>query len=227
MIRLLFLALICCPLCGMQLVERLQEARPGDYLVMAICRTNSVLRVLENSQETLSLDEIIAPDGMNPAQTSWKEWVLQGAPGKLAWRHYTIDLRSGRLLHAQMLKGGQWFADSQTESFLSTLLSLPFETVPLRERKRVGPKPTGGQDLRPLWAPKVKYEGTVVPSPQFEVWKARWPRDGSELSGKAIDVYLPAANGMLPSYFPFSIQVTGTMGKGRIQVIDSGRGLLP
>ncbi len=88
-----------------------------------------------------------------------------------------------------------------------------------------GPKPFSGPDMRPVWQPRLIIEGKPDDGVAFDAWRADWPRDGSDLSNKTIEIYLPKDNQSYPSYFPYWLQINGTAGKAKIRIIDSGSNL--
>lgn len=91
----------------------------------------------------------------------------------------------------------------------------------------MGPRPPeGARDTRRYWAPKMVYEGEVVFDLKFEAWKTRWPRDCTEMSGKTITAYLPEeGQRKYPAYFPYWLEIQGMLGKAKVRIIDSGKGL--
>ena len=46
--------------------------------------------------------------------------------------------------------------------------------------------------MRPLWQPRMVIDGKPIQGVLFDAWKTDWPRDGSDLSNKTIEVYLPS-----------------------------------
>ena len=110
------------------------------------------------------------------------------------------------------------------DNFLSTLLNLKLRKVPITERKKVGPPPPRkATDKRPYWQPKMIFEGKMIPDVMFDSWRTFWPKDGSDLSGKIIEVYVPQNPGIYPAYFPYWLQVSGIVGKAKVHIVDSGR----
>jgi len=54
----------------------------------------------------------------------------------------------------------------------------------------------------------------------FTVYKAKWPKDSSDLSGKTLEIYL-----MEGAYFPYWIEVKGATVRGRLRILEVGEGL--
>lgn len=202
--------------------DNLQKTKSGDYIVAAQGKMVSLLRVAENNQQKLTLEEISAPGSINPS--SWREWAMRGAPGHCSWVLYEIDLASGNMLSAYSYTRRTHFQIPEAENFLGTLLTLRLAPIPKRDRKLTGPQPTGGPDFRKIWNPKLMFEGAYVPNIPFSAWKTRWPKDGSELSDRAIVIYLPEDE-RYPTYFPHWLEISGFIGKAKVRIIDSGENL--
>ena len=112
--------------------------------------------------------------------------------------------------------------------FLSNLLSMSFEPVPDKDRRRIGAPSSPGSDAsdhRPYWQPPMVFEGNRIKNAMFEAWRAKWPQDGTELSGKEIEIYLPNEKKGYPTYFPYWLQICSAYGKASVRIVDSGKGL--
>ena len=108
---------------------------------------------------------------------------------------------------------------------MSKLLNLKFTLIPENARKRVGPRASSGRESRPLWQPRMIVDGQPINGVLFDAWRTRWPADGSELSGKMIEVYLPKDTERYPAYFPYWLQINGAIGKAKVRIINSGNKL--
>jgi hypothetical protein len=222
-IFLLFLLIFISSLEGNPaLKDNLRKTKAGDFIVAAQGKMISLLRVGENKGGKLILDEISAPATFTPP--SWRDWVIEGAPGHCSWVLYRIDLESGKIESAYSYTRGTYFQVSDAENFLGTLLTLNLEPVPDRNRKMVGPPPTGGPDFRKVWQPKLVVDGKTIPNVPFTAWNTHWPKDGSELSGRHIIIYLPDST-LYPAYFPHWLEIAGFIGKAKVRIIDSGENL--
>ena len=220
---LLFFLLIFSSLAAeMSLQENLKKTRAGDYIVAAQGKNISLLRVAENNGQQLTLEEISAP--VSRCQYEWKSWAQNGALGHTSWVLYKLEISSGRLLSAYSFTKGSYFQIPATENFLGTLMTLKLTPIPQSSRKKVGPEPMGGPDFRRIWQPKMVFEGKEVPKQPFSAWKTRWPKDGSELSDRAIVIYLPESE-RYPCYFPYWLEISGFIGKAKVRIIDSGENL--
>ena len=228
----LFMPLFFC--CGIEtelfLKENLRRAKSGDYLVTLQNKNYTVLLIRSNDSSQMSIEEITIPMARIPNKSgqalfSWKQWIEKGAPKNTGWLMYKIGFPEGTIQQAYSYTKNEWVAISQTQNFLSTLLNLKLQRIPQAERRKVGPKhpsETATSDSRRVWEPRMIVEGKTIPGVAFNGWRARWPKDGSELSGKVIEVYLPRDEGNYPSYFPYWLQIIGMTGKAKVRIIDSG-----
>ncbi|WP_075882694.1 hypothetical protein [Candidatus Protochlamydia sp. W-9] len=234
MLHKIFLMLICLliswkPILAseiLQLRKNLQRAVPGDYLVISSNKTDTLMHIYDKQDDILTIEEIAIPDCRKPKQLSWKKWVEQYAPGNTSWVMYEINLQTGRMIRYYSFSKNDWYAISDADNFLSTLLNLKLSPIPQEVRKKIGPKPKSGPDWRPIWQPRMIVNGSIIKDVRFNAWRTRWPKDGSELSGKMIEIYLPVDNQQYPSYFPYWLQVNGVIGKAKIRIIDSGTQLI-
>lgn len=202
--------------------NNLKQARIGDYIVTSTNKTQTLLHIYSKQGQVLTIEEIAVPENRHYANINWKEWVNQGAPGNTSWVRYGIDLQNGQMLNYYSFTKKNWFEIPEADNFLSKLLNLKFTKIPENSRKRIGPKRRSGPELRPFWQPRMVVEGKTIQGVSFDAWRTKWPQDGSELSGKMIEAYLPSDNQRYPAYFPYWLQICGIIGKAKIRIIDSG-----
>lgn len=207
------------------LKNNLQQAKPGDFLVISSNKTLTLMHIYAKENQRLTIEEIALPESKQPTKISWKEWVAQNAPGNTSWVMYEIDLMTGQMLRYYSHTKQNWYEIPDKDNFLSKLLTLKMTKMSDYSRKRVGPKPFAGPDMRPFWQPRLVIEGKPIEGVLFDAWQTSWPRDGSELSNKTIEIYLPKDNQNYPSYFPYWLQINGVAGKAKIRIIDSGSNL--
>lgn len=208
--------------------NNLHRAKAGDFIVTAQNKTYTLLLVRDKTDKTLTFEEITTSSGKVPKNfTSWKTWIESGAPGHTSWVMYNINLATGDVLNSFSFTKNEWYSIPQSQNFLSTMLNLHLKYIPENERKRVGPRPhSGTPDWRPYWQPRLVVEGQTLTGVGFSAWRTRWPKDGSELANKSIEVYIPQENEKYPSYFPYWLQISGMIGKAKIRIVDSGSHLL-
>lgn len=211
---------------AMTLKERLQEAASGDFVVMAHKKVYTLFHVQDKQAGRLTIEEISVPAARLTFPINWQAWLQEGAPGNTNWLLYTVNLASGRVENSYSVADHAWVNLSQ-DHFLSTLLNLPLNRIPDSERKRRGvSQRPGGPDTRPFWQPKLVFGGRPVEGVPFSAWTTRWPKDGSVLSGKWIEAYLPDTDGRFVSYLPYWLQVSGNIQNlATIYIIDSGKNL--
>jgi hypothetical protein len=211
---------------SLMLRDNLQQARPGDYLVIAAGKTNSLMHIYAKKDNIVTIEEVVIPETKCLTPFVWKAWLVQGAPGHTSWVMYDIDLKTGEMLRYYSFTKRGWFDIPDADNFLSKLLNLRLTKIPDQLRRKVGAKPFSSNDRRPLWQPRLVLEGQLIKNVPFNAWKTQWPKDGTDLSGKTIEIYLPYDNQLYPSYFPYWLQINGVIGKAKIRMIDSGRSLV-
>lgn len=207
--------------------DNLHFAREGDFIVTNQNKIYNVLLIDRIKDDEMTIEEITVPsNAVQLSGFSWKNWISQKAPGHTAWVRYMVNTKSGQMKEYFSYTKNGWYTVSEGDNFLSTLLNLKLRKVSITERKKVGPRPPPrASDNRPYWQPKLVFEGKVIPGVMFDAWRTFWPQDGSELSGKIIEIYLPQNPGSYPAYFPYWLQVSGIVGKAKVHIIDSGSGV--
>jgi len=209
------------------LKDNLKRAHAGDYLVTAQNKNYTILWVRGKEDTRLTFEEITVPmTQVSEKNFSWRRWLTEGSPGQTCRVMYTIDLATGSMQQAYSYTKNEWVSIPQSQNFMATLLNLQLRLIPQSDRKKVGPPPPSDtQDRRSYWQPKVIVDGKEVEGVAFEAWKTRWPKDGSDLAGKVIEIYVPRENEKYPSYFPYWLQVSGIVGKAKVRIVDSGSNL--
>ncbi len=204
--------------------DNLKRAKSGDYLVTTQNKNYTLLHVYATTPPHLVFEEITVPSQRLQGKfTSWKKWMEEQAPGHTSWVIYTLDLRTGQLVNYYSVTKKAWYDLSKVNNFLTTLLNLKLEKLPLEARRRIGLKPILGRaDTRPLWQPRLIVEGQEITEVSFDVWVTLWPKDDSELANKTIELYLPQDNEKYPSYFPYWLQINGMIGSAKVRIVDSG-----
>ncbi|MEM1283724.1 MAG: hypothetical protein AAGG81_09260 [Chlamydiota bacterium] len=208
--------------------DNIVKAKPGDYIVTNQSKMFTVLYIRNTTDNGLILEEISAPLNRIPKNRyTWKQWIENEAPGHTSWVVYWLNTNNGDIERAFSFTKNCWFKIKDSDNFLTTLINIRFQKIPLSKRKRVGPKSGSppNQDWRNVWQPRMIVDGETIPGVQFDAWVAKWPSDGSELSGKTIEVFTPEDSERYPSYFPYWLQVSGMIGKARVRIMDSGAGL--
>lgn len=206
--------------------ELLQSAKPGDYFAVSFYNTDTFLWVEEVGSGYLVLHEISLPGSQKQKSKSWRLWAEEGGVGHTEWGRYTLDLSSKSLLGYYSLTKKMWLTLPESSQFLAKLLCLSFRPVPLEKRKKIGSKPLFGADERRLWQPKFSREGSYPEAVKTSLWQAVWPKDGGVLAGHRIEMYLAEEQtDVWPSYFPIWLQVPDRVGKPKLRLLETGRGL--
>lgn len=212
---------------SLYLRDNLKKAKAGDFIVTMQGKTYSLLHIDATTDQTMTIEEITVPvHKICRSQFSWRNWVEQGAPGNTSWVRYTIDLHTAEMKDYFSFTKNQWFEPPKQNNFLSTLLNLQLEYIPLVQRRKIGVSiRSAARDKRPIWQPQMIVDGRIVDCVTFDAWKTCWPKDGTDLSGRTIEVYTPRENGAYSSYFPYWLQISGVVGNAKIRIVDSGQGM--
>jgi hypothetical protein len=205
--------------------EKFQGYAPsarGSFVVTEHQKTVSFLRIYACQDSLLFLEEINIPAhtlGNNPVD--WDQWLTNKAPHHTSWLLYQIDLNQCTITDCYSFSRNSYISLHHQQSFLTTLMTLPLQTVPLKDRKKIGVASSHEDlDTRKIWNPPKILEGKRYIHPRFEMMHAKWPKDDSELSGKLIDLYFDQDQPLFP--FPYWIEVGDGHNVFKIRVIDSG-----
>ncbi|MFT4551481.1 MAG: hypothetical protein ACI9S8_000094 [Chlamydiales bacterium] len=212
----------------MFLKNNFSKARPGDYIVTMFNKSFTVLHIFSKEDDSLIIEEVTVPVHKFPKgrPSSWNHWYKEGAEHHTSWVMYDVDLSSAKIREYYSFSRKGWLELNDTDSIFSTLLSLPFELVEKKNRRKQGPPPAPGDlDRRSIWNPRMIVNGGKIDNVLFNAWKTRWPKDGSDLAGKLIQIYLPEESNIYPSYYPYWLQVQDTLGIAKVRVVDSGNNL--
>jgi hypothetical protein len=200
------------------LKDKLVKGNPGDYVVTEQMGTYTILVIRSISDHHILLEEIDAPKlNLDPAPSSWKEWISNEAPGHTAWVSYLIDLEKNKLLESYSHSRSAWLYAEDPNNFLSRLMTLSLEKTPADKRKRIGPPPNDDEDHRALWLPSVIFEGKKMEKTSITSWTTKWPSDNSIIAGCEIELYFSGFA------FPYWIEIKSPHYKAAIRSIDSGR----
>lgn len=204
--------------------ENLKRAQKKDYLVTAQNKNYTLFHIYDKKNDFITIEEITVPMNRFPRHMgSWKQWINLKAPGHTSWVMYTINLKTAQMVEFYSLSKKTWYDVNKAENFLTTLLNLRLVEIPPEDRKRVGFPPLPGMtDHRPYWQPKLVVNGQDIQGAFFNAWTTQWPKDGTDLADKTIEVYVPVENDKYPSYFPYWLQISGIIGNAKIRIIDSG-----
>ncbi len=225
---LLFIPLLICAQEMMVLRDNLSQANPGDFIVTMQGKNYTLLLIQGKSDNTLTIQEITISSGRVTQSSGfgWRKWIENGASGSTSWVQYKIDLNNAQMVQFKSLQKSGWTDLPQRDNFLTTLLNLRLRKIPIQNRKKFGLQIiTGTTDPTKVWQPKMIVDGKQIEGVLFDAWKTQWPKDNTEMSGRTVEIYLPSENGKYPSYFPYWLQISGTIGKAKVRIIDSGTNL--
>lgn len=204
--------------------DNLKRAKKGDFIVTNQSKAYTLLHIYDKTANTLTVEEVTIPTQRIPkGKYTWRDWMTEGAPNHTSWVMYEINLNTGEMEEYYSFSNNGWYSVPQANNFLSTLLNLKLTPVPHKALKRIGPKPKAGiEDQRKIWQPMMVVDGQKIDGVAFQALRTHWPRDGSELSGRTIEVYVPEEDQLYPSYFPYWLQISGMLGQAKVRIVDSG-----
>ena len=204
-----------------QFASRLEKAKIGDFIVAKQPGYYCLLLIKSQKEKTIVFEEIDIPDyAVDLKKIDWKTWVASRAPGHSSWILLEVNLDKWTLRDAYSVKKRCFLQLSEEEQFLLKLLTLPTTRLNSEERRKIGAPPLAGEeDHRPIWQPKIHFEGKERRKPTT-VYRASWPHDQTLLSGSKIDFFF---DDFLPSFsFPIWIEIYGGHYKSRIAIIEAG-----
>jgi|AACY02.18.fsa_nt_gi hypothetical protein len=184
--RLLLLLLTCQIAFSMRLIDQLANAHPEESYLFQAGSQATLLRVKSLSKHEIEYEEIHAPLCAKEIKAlDIETWLMKGAPGHTAWIVAKLDAKTGEMKQARCKRRGAEISTNDY-AFTTTLFGLTFEPTPLEEQRRCG---VASDNLLPrrLWKPPLA-KGLFDEAPTPYV--ARWPKDGSPLSGGRIEIYL-------------------------------------
>ena len=88
------------------------------------------MHIYDKQNQILTIEEIALPESKRPSHLSWKEWVIQNAPGNTSWVMYDIDLRTGQMVRYFSFTKNNWYEIPDADNFLSKLLTLKMTKIP-------------------------------------------------------------------------------------------------
>lgn len=217
---LLFFLFLSATVYPLQLIERMREAQERQYVVLKQDKTFSFLSIVQKNSDTIVFEEISLPEKASSKEMNWKEWYLNDAKGYTNWIEFEMNLSDGKVLSAYSISDQKHLTVHSDHSFIQNLLFLSFTKVPDHHRKRLGSKNT----FKTIWNPPLVIEGEKITNVPISAWKATWPRDRSDLSGKEIEVYLidDTKNFSYPVCFPLWIEVSNKYAHVKTRSVELG-----
>lgn len=225
---LLFLKIFPLPSSEQQLLLKNQlhkYANPGDFIVTFYKSTYTFLYIHSKNDTSIIIEEVSIPKHQLPKNKThnWKKWFSSGGKHHTSWLIYEVHLEDGKVQEYYSFSRKSWLEIDGTNNLFATLLTLPFSLVPEKERHKIGPPPPPGDiDRRSVWNPSMTLDGTLIKNVPFDSWRTYWPRDGSELAGKYIEIYLPHDHTKYAAYYPHWLHISNSFGTVKIRVVDSG-----
>lgn len=221
-LTLILTLLVLHPLTALSLKDKLSNGSSGDYIITEQNHLCSLIRIHTLAPPILVIEEISFPQTMLPTDLS--TWLQSGANGHTSWSLLEIHLPTNTFKRCFSFTKDTWLLTHPDDSFLIKILDMTLNPVPEHERRRIGPPPTEGLDTRKIWNPPLVFQTKKDPTPQFTAYQFVYPKDGSPLAGKRIELFFNEAKENFP--FPYWGQITDDSGAAlKFRVIDSGQNL--
>lgn len=206
--------------------ENLKKAKAGDYIVTMQNKTLTLFHISQTAANSVLIEEISIPfTKFQQEACSIRAWLENGAPKYTSWTMYKVDLANGQMLKSYVFMQNGWFEKPVNNAFLTTLLNLRLNSVPISERKQIGRLQNSKCDPSSFWQPKLIFENQWIKDIPFNAWRTKWPNDKSDLAGKTVEIYTPEDSDLYPAYLPYWLEISGMIGNAKIRIIDSGRNL--
>ncbi|NGX31117.1 MAG: hypothetical protein K940chlam8_00477 [Chlamydiae bacterium] len=204
------------------LKNRFNDSKKGDFFIIAQKGNATLFHINSKDTDHMLIEEIAFPlSEVNPKNTDWHTWVTKRALGHTSWIFSNIDLHSGAVIESYSFVHNAYLNRQDDFDFFTTLMNLKFEEIPNNKRRKVGnPPPKEEPDMRNCWIPPLP-KILKVKHPKISVYKARWPKDGSDIANKVLEVYF-----LDTLYFPVWIEVKGAPIKAKLHIIDCGQNLV-
>jgi hypothetical protein len=207
---------------ALSLGDKISQGAVGDYIVTEQNKFCSLIRVHSLEPSKLVIEEISFPYKALPSD--FQKWLKTEAPGHTSWSILEINIKTNSLEKFFSFTKNAYLSFSPDDSFLLKILNLGLTPISDEERKKIGPPPKEGFDTRKIWNPPLFFEGKKEENPQFTAFKLLYPKDGSPLSGKKIELFFNKSNNSFP--FPYWGQITDDSEAAlKFRVIASGRNL--
>ena len=219
--NMLLAILIASQILTSTLKEKFDSSCSGDYIVTEQDKVYSLLAVRESSKERLVLEEFTL-SAHKAKKIKWQKWILDGAPNHSSHILYDIDLVDNQMRRVYSVSRNAYLSH-EAASFIPTLIALPLETLSDGQRKKIGLAPGEGPDMRKCWNPPLVRGGKRQAGTRFDVKRAHWPKDGTLLAEKELDLYFDSSHPRFP--FPNWIEITDGSNTFKIRCVDSGSDL--
>ena len=213
------------PVWSLTLSDKIATAQEGDYIVTLMNKTYALITIYEKSDSSIIFQEISVPTSFMQKAPEWNQFMRDNGPKATSWILYEIDTETGKMLECFDVLSGNFIDLSSFDSILSKLMQLPLARVKESDRRRIGASSSfDGFDTRKVWNPQQIFEKQKEKKPQFNVYRATWPKDDSILADKTVELYFDAKRAKFP--FPFWMQVKDDSDASfKLPTVDAGHNL--
>lgn len=201
--------------------DKLFKAKKGDFIVFEFNKFYSALCVFNLEDKELILEEITISKNKFDKNVSFRNWIENGARKNSSWTIYKIDLETNKIKDAFSICKNSWIKLTTNESLISGLLDINLTKLNEYQRKKIGPVNLKNKiDSRPFWNPPKIVDLQKITNSQFDVYRSRWPDDGSEFATKVFDIYFSD-----DFSFPYFIEIKNGNLSYFLKAVDSGENL--
>jgi hypothetical protein len=206
------------------LKDKFLLSEKGDYIVTDQNDLYTLLHVREITPHQLVLEEISIPKKQfSSLHLTWREWVNNKSPNNTSWNIFEIDIKNNKVLEIYSFSENG-FLHVDSDNFLLKLLNMPITLLEQKDRRKVGPRPYVDEiDRRTPWSPSITINGTYYEKTNCDVYQIAWPKDGSHLSNKVLDLYFDNTHGIA---LPFYIQINNSYLSIIYKTVDCGKNLI-
>lgn len=198
------------------LLSMIRTSPEGSYVILENNQTNIAVILKEKQEKSLILHEICFSKNLSKNLCNWKQCLLNDTTYFAKFE--TIIEENSIKTTPIFYKKNKKISKEQAFSFTSLLTSLSFSPLSqenIKMTKDISNNPTP-------WKPKLTVEGRPIDYSECMTYEAYWPKDGSIMSNKRIEIYFPLINNHNFLYFPIWLEIESPLGKIKIRAIDSG-----
>lgn len=200
----------------LSLLSMIRTSPEGSYMILENNQTHVAVVLKEKQNESLILHEICFSKNSSKNLYHWKQRLLDDT--SYFAKFETVIEENSIKTTPIFYKKNKKISKEQAFSFTSLLTSLSFFPLPQENIKM-----TKDISHNPIpWKPKLTVEGRAIDYSECMTYEAYWPKDGSVMSNKRIEIYFPLVNNRNFLYFPIWLEIESPLGKIKIRAIDSG-----
>ena len=198
------------------LLKVINNCPSGSYIVFEHNQTNIGIILKEKQLNKIILHEVFFSKNLSKNLYDWKKRLNQDS--NYFAKFETIIENDTSFTKPIFCKKNKKVSKEQIFSFSSILTSLTFKSLP-----KDNVKMTKDALNNPIpWKPQLIIEGKSINYSECNTYEAYWPEDGSIMSNKRIEIYLPSISNDKFLCLPIWLEIESPIGKIKIRAIDAG-----